>query len=79
MRKISSKDVYSQNISHINIGSGHEVTIKELAILICEVVGFNGGLKFDITKPDGTPRKLLNTSLMDNFGWKSDTSLKKRY
>lgn len=62
--------------AHINIGSGDEVSIKELAILIREAVGFKGKIDFDLTKPDGTPRKLLDSSRLATLGWKSKVSLK---
>lgn len=60
----------------LNIGSGEEVSIKQLAELICEVVGFDGNIVFDTTKPDGTPRKLLDTSRLNQLGWKANISLK---
>jgi GDP-L-fucose synthase len=60
----------------INVGSGEEVSIKELAMLVKEVTGFNGELVFDTTKPDGTPRKLMDSSKLNNLGWKSTTRLK---
>lgn len=60
----------------VNIGSGQEVTIRELAELIVDVVGFNGELIFDTSKPDGTPRKLLDTSRLDTLGWQAKISLK---
>lgn len=60
----------------INIGSGDEVTIQQLAHLICEVVGFKGTLEFDSSKPDGTPRKLLDSSKIFKLGWRPKTSLK---
>jgi GDP-L-fucose synthase len=60
----------------INIGSGTDLTIRELAELICEVVGFDGGLKFDPTKPDGTPRKLLDISKIESLGWKPTIPLR---
>ncbi|HSU85719.1 MAG TPA: GDP-L-fucose synthase [Chthoniobacterales bacterium] len=60
----------------INIGSGTDLTIRELAELICEVVGFDGGLKFDATKPDGTPRKLLDISKIESIGWKPTIPLR---
>jgi GDP-L-fucose synthase len=53
----------------INVGCGQDVTIRELAELICEVVGFQGSLVFDTSKPDGTPRKLLDTSRLQALGW----------
>lgn len=55
---------------HINVGSGEEVTIKELAEIVKAVVGFEGKLIFDTDKPDGTPRKLLNTEKLKKLGWK---------
>ena len=54
----------------INIGSGTDVTIRELAELICEVLGYKGTLAFDPTKPDGTPRKLMDSSRLFALGWK---------
>ena len=53
----------------INVGSGHEVTIKELARIVAEVVGYEGELVFDTSKPDGTPRKLLDISRLKAMGW----------
>ena len=61
--------------SHINIGTGEEFSIKQLAEKICDVVGFQGKLVFDTTKPDGSPRKLVNNSRLAKLGWKSKTSL----
>src|SRR2546421_906064 len=54
----------------INVGCGEDISIRELAELICEVVGFDGELAWDTTKPDGTPRKLLDTSKLNNLGWR---------
>jgi len=54
----------------INIGCGNDVSIKELAHLICSIVGYNGELIFDSSKPDGTPRKLMDTTKINNLGWK---------
>lgn len=61
--------------SHINIGTGQDITIKELALSIKKVVGFKGNIVFDTSRPDGTPRKLLNVDLLQRTGWKSSTSL----
>ena len=58
------------NFCYINVGSGDEVSIAELADMISMVVGYNGKIKFDKTKPDGTPRKLLDSSRINNLGWK---------
>lgn len=63
-------------LSHINVGSGKEVTIKELAELVKEVVGFNGQLVWDSSKPDGTPRKLMDSSKLAEMGWEPKISLK---
>lgn len=60
----------------INVGSGEDVTIRELAELICDVVGFNGELTWDKTKPDGTPRKLLDVSKLRALGWTPSISLR---
>jgi GDP-L-fucose synthase len=59
----------------INIGSGHDQTIQELAERVAEVVGFKGKLAFDTSKPDGTPRKLLDSSKLASLGWTAKTSL----
>ena len=60
----------------INVGSGQEVTIRELAGLMKEVVGFEGGIEFDTSKPDGTPRKLLDSSRLEALGWKPEVELR---
>lgn len=60
----------------VNLGTGKEVTIKELAEIVKDVVGYEGKLTFDTTKPDGTPRKLLDVSKLEELGWKYHTELK---
>jgi len=60
----------------INIGCGEDVSIRELAELICDVVGFEGDLAWDTTKPDGTPRKLLDITKLRNLGWQPTISLR---
>jgi len=76
-----SKKVYlkhiSSNINHINVGSGYEIKIKELAKLIKKIVGFKGKIYFDRTKPDGMPRKLLDSKRIANLGWKPKITLEK--
>ncbi|MDB4811978.1 GDP-L-fucose synthase [Candidatus Pelagibacter sp.] len=62
--------------SHINVGFGTDITIKELAENIKEIVGFEGSITFDTTQPDGTPRKLLNSKILSDFGYKPKVSLK---
>jgi len=60
----------------INIGTGEDITIRELASLISEVVGYEGEIRWDTSKPEGTPQKLLDVSRLQNMGWKHKTSLK---
>jgi nucleoside-diphosphate-sugar epimerase len=73
-------DIYSANtqpmLSHINVGSGQEISIAELANLIGEVTGFNGLICFDSSKPDGTPRKLMDSSRLANMGWSPSINLR---
>jgi GDP-L-fucose synthase len=60
----------------VNVGCGHDLTIRELAVMIAEVTGFSGKLVFDSSKPDGTPRKLLDVSRLSSLGWKSTIPLR---
>ena len=60
----------------VNIGIGEDITIKELANLIASEVGYTGSFEFDATKPDGTPRKLMDTRKINNLGWKASIGLK---
>ncbi|MEO0412397.1 MAG: GDP-L-fucose synthase [Pseudomonadota bacterium] len=61
---------------HVNVGVGYDVTIRELAQSVCEVVGFRGELVFDTSKPDGTPRKLMDSSTLLEMGWKPTITLR---
>ena len=54
---------------HINVGTGKELTIRELSELIVKTVGFEGTVEFDASKPDGTPRKLIDVSKLPSLGW----------
>lgn len=63
-------------LSHINVGTGVDCTIRELAETMAEVTGFNGALEWDTSKPDGTPRKLMDVSKLDRLGWRASISLK---
>ena len=73
------KATYDENtqamLSHINVGTGEDCTIKEMAETVKKVVGFKGELKFDDTKPDGSPRKLMDVSRINSMGWKATISL----
>ena len=62
-------------LSHINVGTGKDVTIREMAETMKEVVGFKGRIFFDTIKPDGAPRKLIDVSRLSNMGWKYETNL----
>ena len=63
-------------LEHVNIGTGEDLTIKELAETIKEVIEYKGELKFDISKPDGTPQKLLDVTKLNRLGWKNKIGLK---
>ncbi len=66
----------SPTLSHINVGTGLDCSIAELAATIATVVGYEGALEWDTSKPDGTPRKLMDVSLMKKLGWQSSIELK---
>jgi GDP-L-fucose synthase len=63
--------------SHINVGYGSDITIKDLARLISKTVGYQGEIIFDTSKPDGTPRKLMNSDRIKQMGWQPTVSLEK--
>ncbi|HEX8277805.1 MAG TPA: GDP-L-fucose synthase, partial [Segetibacter sp.] len=60
----------------LNIGTGEDITIKELAYLIKDIVGYQGQIKQDTAKPDGTPRKLMDVTKLNALGWKASISLR---
>jgi GDP-L-fucose synthase len=62
-------------VQHVNVGSGQEISIKDLALLIKDIVGYKGEIFFNAAMPDGTPRKLLDCSLINKLGWKATTTL----
>lgn len=68
-------DQTTHMLSHINVGTGIDITIKDLSQMIAKIVGFKGKLVFDQSKPDGTPRKLLDVSKLHKLGWKSSINL----
>ena len=73
------KAIYDQHtqpmLSHINVGCGRDTTVRELAELICKTVDFQGGIQFDSTKPDGAPRKLMDSSRLNALGWQAKVDL----
>jgi GDP-L-fucose synthase len=75
LEKINASDLYENNISHLNIGTGQDISIADLSKLIMRIVGFSGSAEFEKDKPDGTPRKLLDVSRISRLGWKYKTEL----
>ncbi len=75
MKKLDAKKLYNQKISHINIGSGQELTIKRLAYMIKKIVKYKGNIIFNSGYPDGMPRKLLDISRISSLGWQSTINL----
>lgn len=75
LENVNAKDLYDKNISHINIGTGKDLSINELAKLIADVVGFEGEIVHDTSKPDGTPRKLMDVTRINKLGWNYKTGL----
>ena len=76
LENINSKDIYEKGISHLNIGTGKDLSINALAKMISEITDFDGEVVNDTSKPDGTPRKLLDVSRINSLGWKYKTELK---
>ena len=75
LKNLDADELYGNYISHINIGSGHEISIKNLALLIKKIIGFEGSIVFNHEKPDGMARKLLDISFMDKKKWNSQITL----
>lgn len=73
---IEARKVYDFGISHLNVGTGTEVSIRDLSSMISEIAGFKGEIIYDTSKPDGTPRKLMDSSRMNSLGWRPDIDLK---
>ena len=76
LKNLEASELEKNGITHINVGSGIDQTIQELADTIRDVVGFEGQVIFDKTKPNGTPEKLLDITVLSNMGWKPTKSLK---
>jgi nucleoside-diphosphate-sugar epimerase len=62
-------------LSHLNVGTGADISIRELAVLVRDVVGFSGEIRFNPDYPDGTPRKLLDVARLASLGWTASTAL----
>jgi len=76
MNNINAKDLHELGISHINIGTGEDISIKELAEIIAKIVDFNGEIIYNTSQPDGTPKKLLNVELLNKLGFTAKIKLK---
>jgi GDP-L-fucose synthase len=76
MENINAEDLYEKGITHLNIGTGKDISIDGLANMISEIVGYEGSINHDLSKPDGTPRKLLDVSRINSLGWKYKTELR---
>ena len=61
--------------SHINVGCGSDISIADLALAVSNTVGYNGNIKFDVSKQDGAPRKLMNSSRLQHLGWRPSVDL----
>jgi GDP-L-fucose synthase len=76
MENVNAEDLYENGITHLNVGTGKDISIDGLANLISEIVGYKGTINHDTSKPDGTPRKLLDVSRINSLGWKYKTELR---
>jgi GDP-L-fucose synthase len=75
IESVNAADFYGNGYTHVNIGTGKDLSIADLAKLVAKVVGFEGKIEYDSTKPDGTPKKLLDVSRMSALGWTYKTEL----
>ena len=75
MNQVQARDLYGQGVTHLNVGSGKDISIAALAEAIKEIVGFKGAIAYDADKPDGTPRKLLDVSRLTKLGWQPKIDL----
>ncbi len=76
LTSINAEDIYAKGITHINIGTGKDLTISDLANLVADIVQYSGEIIFDKSKPDGVFKKLLDVTRLHEFGWHEKTSLK---
>ena len=76
LENVDAKDLYGKGISHLNIGTGKDISINELAKMVAEILGYKGKIVHDLSKPDGTPRKLLDVSRINSLGWSYKTELR---
>lgn len=75
MNNIDADNLYNLGITHLNVGSGKDISISDLTNLVSQIIGYKGSIEYDTTKPDGTPRKLMDVSRINSLGWKYKTEL----
>ena len=76
LKNINAETLYDRmGISHINIGCGEDISISDLACIIGDIIDYKGEIRYDTSKPDGTPRKLLDISRLRDLGWESNITL----
>jgi len=78
LKNLEANELYSMGLTHINIGVGKDITIGGLAETISNIVGYNGHIEYDTSKPDGMPQKLLDVARLHSLGWDIQISLEKR-
>jgi GDP-L-fucose synthase len=76
LQNMDAEQLYGMGITHLNIGTGEDLSIKELAEMIAGITGYTGTIEWDTSKPDGTPRKLMDVSRMTALGWKAKIGLR---
>ncbi len=76
MENVEAKDIYENGISHLNVGTGIDISIIDLAKLISSIIDYEGDIICDSSKPDGTPRKLMDVTRINSLGWKYKTELR---
>lgn len=74
--RINADDIYRLGITHLNVGTGIEISIGELAGIIKDIVGYGGKLQYDTSKPDGMPRRVVDVNRINSLGWKHKTDIK---
>jgi GDP-L-fucose synthase len=75
LKNIEASNIYNLKISHLNVGSGSDISIRDLAFLLAEITGYTGDINFELDKPDGTLEKLMNSKRINMMGWEPKISL----
>lgn len=76
LENVDARDLYERDLPHLNVGTGEDIQIKELAAIVKDTIGFRGAVEFDTTKPDGAPRRLLDVTRINGAGWSCKTNLR---